>query len=161
MELFFGLKVCALSDFQVSKEIINLALGKIIVPIPICRITSNITPQKIYRQKDQHWLIELTDRYNTSDIYIANRDYNFEEMAKKYPMIVDFLFPITTMDFLVYGSGMGIEPIFNKMFESNDPIIALQSTIVGDYQFFQELTSYSKLMLLECIPNKNIARLIL
>jgi hypothetical protein len=120
----------------ISGKIINLALGKTIVPIPICRITSNIAPQKRYQPKDQHLVIELTDRYNTSDIYIADKDYNFEEMAKKYPMIVNFLFPITTIDFLVYGSGMSVEPIFHKMFENNEPIVALQTTRVGNYQFF-------------------------
>jgi hypothetical protein len=120
----------------ISEEIISLDLARIIVPIPICRITSNIAPQKIYRAKDQHWLIELTDKYNTTDIYIADKDYNVEEMARKYPMIVNFLFPITTIDFLVYGSGMSAEPIFNKMLESQNPIIALQSTVVGNYQFF-------------------------
>jgi hypothetical protein len=145
----------------ISGKIINLALGKIIVPIPICRITSNIAPQKRYQPKDQHSLIELTDRYNTSDIYMADKDYNFEEMAEKYPMIVNFLFPITTMDFLVYGSGMSVEPIFNKMFENNEPIVALQTTRVGNYHFFQGLINYSKPMLLECIPNKSIAKLIL
>lgn len=120
----------------ISEEIINLDLASIIVPISICRITSNIAPQKTYRAKDQHWPIELTERYNTTDIYIANKDYNFKEMAIKYPMIVNFLFPITTIDFIVYGSGMSTEPIFNKMFESENPIIALQSTVVGSYQFF-------------------------
>jgi len=118
------------------KEIINLDLAEIIAPIPICRITSNIAPQKKYRAKDQHWPIELTDRYNTTDIYIAGKDYNFEEMGKKYPMILNFLFLITTIDFLVYGSGMSAEPIFDKMFGNKGPIIALQSTIVGNYQFF-------------------------
>lgn len=122
----------------ISEEIINLGLAGIIVPIPICRITSNIAPQKIYRAKDQHWHIELTDRYNTTDIYMADKDYNFEEMGRKYPMIVNFLFPITTIDFLVYGSGMSVEPIFNKMVGSKDPIIALQSTVVGNYQFFSK-----------------------
>ena len=120
----------------ISEEIISLGLAKIIVPIPICRITSNIGTQKIYQPKDQHWLIELTDIYNTADIYIADKDYNFEEMAKKYPMILNFLFPITTIDFLIYGSGMAAEPIFNRMFGSQNPIAALQSTTVGNYQFF-------------------------
>ena len=120
----------------ISDEIINLSLAKIIVPIPICRVTTNIAPKRKYRAKDQHWPIELSDRYNTADIYIAGRDYNFEEMSKKFPMILNFLFPITTVDFLVYGSGMATEPIFNKMFENKGPIVAFQSTIVGDYQFF-------------------------
>ena len=120
----------------ISDEIINLDLKKIIVPIPICRITSNIATQKIYRAKEQHWPIELTNRYNTTDIYVAAKDYNFDEKGEKFPTIVKFLFPITTIDFLIYGSGMGAEPIFKKMFESKNPIIALQSTEVGGYQFF-------------------------
>ena len=120
----------------ISEEIVNLDLTRLIVPIPICRITLNIAPQRIYRAKDQHWPIGLTDRYNTTDIYIANKDYNFEERGKKYPMIVRFLFMITTIDFLVYGSGMSAEPILNRMLGSKDPIIALQSTVVGNYQFF-------------------------
>jgi hypothetical protein len=57
-------------------------------------------------------------------------------MSEKYPMIVGFLFMITTIDFLVYGSGMGAKPIFNRMLEAKEPIIALQATVVGDYQFF-------------------------
>lgn len=120
----------------ISEEIISLGLARIIVPIPICRITSNTATQKIYQSKDQHWPIELTDRYNTTDIYIADKDYNFEEMGKKYPMIVNFLFPITTIDFLIYGSGMAAEPIFSKMFGGQNPITALSSTTVGSYQFF-------------------------
>ena len=120
----------------ISDEIINLSLAEIIVPIPICRITTNIAPKRKYRSKDQHWPIELLGKYSTADIYIAGKDYNFEEMSKKFPMILNFLFPITTVDFLIYGSGMSAEPIFNKMFENKEPIVALQSTIVGDYQFF-------------------------
>jgi hypothetical protein len=113
-----------------------LGLAEIIVPIPICRITSNIAPKKLYQLKNQHWPIELTDRYNTTDIYIAGKDYSFEEMGKKYPMILNFLFLITTIDLLVYGSGMSAEPICNKMFGSKSAVIALQSTVVGNYQFF-------------------------
>lgn len=128
----------------ISEEIISLGLSRIIVPIPICRITSNIATHKIYQSKDQHWHIELTDRYNTTDIYIADKNYNFEKMAKKYPMIVNFLFPITTIDFLIYGSGMGTEPIFTKMFENQNPIMALQSTTVGNYQFFSRTYQLSK-----------------
>lgn len=120
----------------ISDEIINLNLRKIVVPIPVCRITTNVAPTKKYRTKDLHWAIDLTGNYNTMDIYIAGKEYNFEEMSKKFPMILNFLFPITTIDFLIYGSGMAAEPIFNKMFENRMPVVAFTSTIVGDYQFF-------------------------
>lgn len=120
----------------ISDEIINLTLEKIIVPIPICRFTTNIAPKRKYLTNEQHCIVELSDRYNTADIYIAGRDYNFEDMGKKFPIIVKSLFPITTLDFLVYGSGMAIEPIHNKMIENKGPIFAFQSIIVGDYQFF-------------------------
>lgn len=128
----------------ISKEIISLGLARIIVPIPICRITVNIATQKKYQSKDQHWPIELTDRYNTTDIYIADKDYNIEEMAKKYPKIVGFLFPFTTIDFLIYGSGMGAEPIISKMLESPKPILALESKTVGNYQFFSRTYQLNK-----------------
>ena len=120
----------------ISDEIINLSLSDIIVPIPICRVTTNISSSKKYKKKDQHWPLELTDAYNTADIYIAGKDYDFDGMSKKYPLILHFLFPITTIDFLIYGSGMATEPIFNKMFQNKGPIVAFQSTTVGDYQFF-------------------------
>lgn len=120
----------------ISSDIINLYLKNLIVPIPICRITTNVTPDKVYQGKDQHSHIALTEEYNTTDIYIAHKDYNSAKMAKRYPMIANFLFPITTIDFMVYGSGMSAEPIFNKMFKKNNPVQALQSSKIGNYQFF-------------------------
>ena len=120
----------------ISDEIINLNLKQIVVPIPVCRITTNIAPTKKYRAKDLHWCIDLTGKYNSTDIYIAGREYNFEEMSNRFPMILNFLFPITSIDFLIYGAGMAAEPIFNKMFENSEPVSALTSTIVGEYQFY-------------------------
>ncbi|MEI6308958.1 MAG: hypothetical protein WCP58_04880 [bacterium] len=120
----------------ISDEIIDLNFRQIVVPIPVCRITTNVAPTKEYRTKDSHWRINLTDKYNSTDIYIAGREYNYEEMRKLFPMILDSLFPITTIDFLIYGAGMATEPIFNKMFENAEPVNVLTSTIVGEYQIF-------------------------
>lgn len=120
---------------KISDEIINLSLTELVVPIPVCRITTNIASTREYKIKGKHWPIELTERYNTVDIYIAGKGFSFEEMSNKFPMLLS-LFPLTTIDFLVYGSGLAIEPIFRKMYESIDPVAALQSTVVGDYQFF-------------------------
>ena len=43
---------------------------------------------------------------------------------------------MTTIDFIVYGAGMGSEPIMNKMFENNEPITALESDIIGKYRLY-------------------------
>lgn len=119
----------------ISDEIANLALEDMIVPIPICRITANIASERKYHSKDQHCTIQLSNRYNTADIYIAKKDYDPDRMRREYPMIVD-LFQMTTVDFLLYGSGIAAEPIFNKMFESDKPILALEGLNLGDYRFF-------------------------
>lgn len=120
----------------ISDEIISLNLKEVVVPIPICRITTNVAPKKRCRPKKIHQGIELTSKYNSADIYIAGKDYDFEHMSKRFPMLLNFIFPITTIDFFIYGTGMAAEPIFNKMFENNAPNIAFASTIVGEYQFF-------------------------
>jgi hypothetical protein len=119
-----------------SDEIINLFLNNLIVPIPICRITANTIPNKPFHKGKQHCNICLTENNNTTDVFIARKDYDFKKQADLFPMIVNFLFPITTIDYLIYGSGFGVEPIFNKMFESNSPIHSLESSLVGEYQFF-------------------------
>jgi hypothetical protein len=120
----------------ISDEIINLTLRQIIVPVPVCRITTNVSPAIDYKTKALHWCVDLTERYNTADMYIADKEYNFELMSKRFPMILNFLFPISTIDFLIYGTGMAVEPIFNKMFENRKPIVSFASTIIGEYQFF-------------------------
>lgn len=120
----------------ISAEIINLNLEQVVVPIPVCRITTNVAPKKKYRTKNSHWCIDLTDKYNSTEIYIAAKEYNFEQMGHRFPMIVNFLFPITTIDFFIYGAGMAAEPVLNKMFENSNPVVAFTSTVVGEYQFY-------------------------
>lgn len=120
----------------ISSEVINLWLNDLIIPIPICRITANTVMAKDYRKKKKHLNIPLTKDYNTTEIYISRKDYDFQEMKKLFPMIVGFLFPITTVDYILYGAGFGVEPIFSKMIKSNSPIYSMESSVVGDYRFF-------------------------
>jgi len=120
----------------ISQEIIDLDLKNLIVPIPVCRITVNKESNIIYKNKKYHNKIDLSSKYNTTDIYISSAKYDINQMSKRFPLIVEFLFYMTTIDFIVYGAGIGCEPIINKMFENKKPIIALTSTIVGKYRLY-------------------------
>lgn len=120
----------------ISQEVIDLDLKNLIVPIPICRITVNKESNITYKIKSYHNNIDLSSKYNTTEIYISSAKYDFNLLAKRFPLIVEYLFPMTTIDFIVYGAGMGSEPIMNKMFENNEPIIALESDIIGKYRLY-------------------------
>lgn len=128
----------------ISSEIISLDLSGIIAPIPICRITANIPSDRKYKTKSKHCLIELTDKYNTIELYIAGRDYDLEGMSNKYPMVLGFIFNMTTIDSLIYGAGFSVEPNYNKMIESRKPVVSLQSAIIEKYQFFFRTYQLSK-----------------
>ncbi len=120
----------------ISQEIIDLDLKNLIIPIPICRITVNKESNKIYKTKTYHNNVDLSSKYNTTEIYISSAKYDFNILSKRFPLIVDYLFPITTIDFIVYGAGMGSEPIMTKMFENEKPITALTSDLIGNYQLY-------------------------
>jgi len=129
----------------ISNEIIELNLKNLLVPIPICRITVNKGSTKNYREKEKHQVINLTPKYNTTEIYISSAKYDVEEMRKRFPLIVGNLFPITTMDFLIYGAGMASESIFQKMFENDEPIISIESNLIGDFRFYYRTYEVQKL----------------
>ena len=120
----------------VFNEIIDLNLKNLIVPIPICRITVNTDSNRIYKRKKYHINIDLGSKYNTTEILISSAKYDYDTLKERFPNIVKILFPITTIDFLIYGAGMGVEPIMNKMFENKEPIIPLESNIIGNYRFY-------------------------
>lgn len=120
----------------ISQEVIDLDLTNLIVPIPICRITINKESKILYKKKYYHNNIDLSSKYNTTEIYISSLKYNLNLLSKRFPHIVECLFPIITIDFIIYGAGFGCEPIMNKMFENNEPIIALASDIIGSYRLY-------------------------
>lgn len=120
----------------ITNEIIDLCISNLILPIPICRITINKETNKTYKLKKEHLNINLGNQHNTTEIYIASKKYNFEEMSKRWPMLVGSLFPIITIDFLLYGAGFSVEPIMNKMFSQSTPIAAMKATEVNDYLIF-------------------------
>ena len=120
----------------IIEEIIDLNLKNLLVPIPICRITVNQEPIKNYYKKNYHNNIELSSKYNTTEIFISSAKYDFQSMAERFPIIVEYLFPITTIDFIVYGAGMGSEPVMKKMLENKEPITALESDIIGKYRIY-------------------------
>jgi len=134
----------------ISQEIIDLDLKNLIVPIPVCRITVNKESNIIYKKKKYHNKIDLSSKYNTTDIYISSAKYDINQMSKRFPLIVDFLFYMTTIDFIVYGAGIGCEPIMNKMIENEKPIAALTSDLIGKYRLYYrtyELLKKDDLML--------------
>lgn len=118
----------------IFNEIIDLDLRNLLVPIPICRITVNKETDKQYKQKNHHNVIELTDKYNTVEIYISSVNYDFDILAKRFPTIVQQLSPIITIDYLLYGAGEATIPIMNKMFENKTPITAIESNQIGQYR---------------------------
>ena len=121
---------------KITNEIIDLCISNLILPIPICRITINKETNKTYKLKKGHLNVNLSNQHNTTEIYIASKKYNFEEMSKRWPMLVGSLFPILTIDFLLYGAGFSAEPIMNKMFSQSTPIAAIKATEVNDYLIF-------------------------
>jgi len=128
----------------ILEEIIDLNLKQLIVPIPICRITVNKEPDKVYKKKNTHKIIDLSTKYNTTEIYVASADYDLKEMSRRFPTIVEYLFPITSIDYLVYGAGAGCMPIMQKMFDSPEPIDAFESDIVGGIRFFYRTYELTK-----------------
>lgn len=123
----------------ISREIINLDLTNLIVPIPICRITVNQESEINYKSKDYHNNIDLRSKYSTTEIYISSAQYDFSKLSKRFPLIVGFLFPITTIDFIVYGAGMATEPIMYKMFENKAPVTSLESDLIGKYRIYYRI----------------------
>lgn len=120
----------------ITNEIIDLCISNLILPIPICRITINKETNKIYKLKNEHLNINLSNQYNTTEIYIASKNFNFKEMGKRWPMLFECLFPIITIDYLLYGAGFSTEPIMNKMFTQSTPIVAMKAAEVNDYLIF-------------------------
>lgn len=120
----------------ISHEIIDLDLRDLIVPIPICRVTVNKESNIDYKQKKYHKNIELTSEYNTTEFYISSSKYDHELMSKRFPMIAQFLFPITSIDYIISGAGDGFMPIMNKMLENNNPIFSLESEMIDKYRIY-------------------------
>ncbi|MCG2418258.1 hypothetical protein K8089_04425 [Aequorivita sp. F47161] len=120
----------------ISSEIIDLNLKNLLVPIPICRITINQDSTKTYKEKEKHQVINLTPKYNTTEIYISSAKYDLQEMRNRFPLIVGDLFTMTTIDFLIYGAGLASESNFKKMFENDAPSIAFESNLIGNYRFY-------------------------
>jgi len=120
----------------IFKEIINLDLNDLILPIPICRITVNNIPKKMYKEKKHNHTIQIDSKYNTTELYIASKNYDHKKIAKFFPMISTGIFPITTTDAIIYGAGFGSEPIFNKMLETGKTIIAMEQADIGDFKIF-------------------------
>lgn len=123
----------------ITQEVIDLDLKNLIVPIPICRITVNKESDKSYKKRNYHNNIDLNSKYNTTEIYISSAKYDFDSLSKRFPYIVQYLFPITTIDYIVYGAGLGCEPIMNKMLENNEPIIAFESDLIGKYRIYYKI----------------------
>ncbi len=128
----------------ISQKIIDLDLKNLLVPIPICRITVNQESNKIYKYKKYHNHIDLTSQYNTTEFYISSSNYDSEIMSKRFPMIAQYLFNMTTVDYIIYGAGVGCMPIMNKMFENNEPIVALESDLIGKYRIYYRTYELSK-----------------
>lgn len=128
----------------ISQEIIDLDLKNLIIPIPICRITVNKESNKIYKTKKYHNNVNLSSKYNTTEIYISSAKYDFKKLSKRFPLIVDFLFLVSTIDFIVYGAGMGSEPIMTKMLENEKPITALTSDLIGNYRIYYRTYELTK-----------------
>lgn len=126
------------------QELIDLDLKNLIVPIPICRITVNQESKLAFNEKTYHENIDLSSKYNTTEIFISSEKYDPRVLSKRFPHIVDFLFPMTTIDYLIYGAGFGAEPIFKKMFENDDPIVVLNSCLIGNYRFYYRTYKLSK-----------------
>jgi len=120
----------------ILQEVIDLDLKNLLVPIPICRITVNQESDLVYNPKNYHNNINLSSKYNTTEIFISSAKYDFKSLSKRFPFIVEYLFPMTTIDFIVYGAGVGSEPITNKMYENKEPITALESDLIGNYRFY-------------------------
>lgn len=145
----------------ITSEIIDLNLKNLLVPIPICRITINQDSTKSYKEKEKHQVINLTPKYNSTEIYISSAKYDIHEMRKRFPLIAGDLFTMTTIDFLIYGAGAGSISTFNKMVENDAPIIAFESNIIGDFRFYYrtyEVHKTNKFMLTsnEIYRSKNI-----
>jgi hypothetical protein len=127
----------------ISQEIIDLDLKGLLVPIPICRVTVNQESNKIYKHKKYHNHIDLTSKYNTTEFYISSSKYDSEIMYKRFPMIVQ-LFNMTTLDYIIYGAGVGCMPIINKMVENDEPIVALESDLIDKYRIYYRTYELSK-----------------
>lgn len=120
----------------ILEEVIDLDLRDLIVPIPICRITINKESEKKYKHKDYHCNIDLTGKYNTTEIYISSLRYDLQTLSDRFPNIVGNLFLTTTIDYIVYGAGLGSEHLFNKLFENSEPVTSLTSVAVGNYRLY-------------------------
>lgn len=128
----------------ISQEIIDLDLRNLIVPIPICRVTVNQESEMAYKQKHYHNNINLDSKHNTTEIYISSSKYDTKAMSERFPLISDFLFHMTTMDYIIYGSGVGCMPIITKMYENNEPIVALESDLIDKYRIYYRTYELTK-----------------
>ncbi|MDK2858374.1 MAG: hypothetical protein PWQ89_1493 [Verrucomicrobiota bacterium] len=125
----------------ISNRIIDLNLKNVIVPIPVCRITVAKPAAAKYREKKYHHIVELTPEFNSVDIYIASEKFDLEKRGMEFPLIAGTIFPITTIDYLLYGAGAGCIPIYDKMNRSREPVVGLESNLVGGVRFFFKVYS--------------------
>lgn len=130
--------------FPISQEIIDLELRNLIVPIPLCRVTVNQESDIIYKQKKNHNNINLDSKYNTTEFYISSSKYDTKTMSERFPLISDYLFHMTTMDYIIYGAGVGCMPIITKMFENREPIVALESDLIDKYRIYYRTYELTK-----------------
>ncbi len=119
---------------EISDKVVSLRLAELVVPIPLCRITLNNESIKKYSEKKKHYKIDLSGNYNTCDIYVCKTNYDWKMMCERFPIIVGQLFTTTTLDYFLYGAGFGIEPIFQKMAENNEPVIGIEFVMIGKIQ---------------------------
>lgn len=128
----------------ISQEIINLELKNLIVPIPICRVTVNKESDIIYKQKKYHNNINLDSKYNTTEFYISSSKYDTKKMSERFPLISNYLFSFTTIDYIIYGAGVGSMPIMTKMFENKEPVVALESDLIDKYKIYYRTYELTK-----------------
>jgi hypothetical protein len=128
----------------ISQEIMNLELKNLIVPIPICRVTVNQESDIIYKQKKYHNNINLDSKYNTTEFYISSSKYDTKTMSERFPLILNYLFHMATMDYIIYGAGVGCIPLLTKMFENKEPVVALESDLIDKYRIFYRTYELTK-----------------
>lgn len=119
----------------VFDEVVSLDLRGLILPVPLCRITINNSSSRSYKPSAEHLQIDLNEEYNSVELYIASSKWQYPELEQRWPML-SLLFMISSIDSLIYGTGLAAEPIMNKMTESNSPVSALDSREISEFQIF-------------------------
>ena len=126
-----SVKVAGENQYKdLTTKVIDLDFRRIILPLPICRITLNKDSGLKYNAKNRHLQVEelFGDDRNTIDIYLAPKEYSFESCVNEWPNMFK-MYQVGSIDVAIIGVGLSSKHFTQSLKKSTDLSMLYQ---IGD-----------------------------